>query len=507
MPEAILEEKTITGSEEWERIREEALKDPRFRKRLTGGNLFGFFHIYFEEYLGYPTAPFHQELCRYLEDWNYKLVEMMGFRESAKSVFGMFGLPVWAMVTERAKMILLLGDSLEQIKFHIENIKSELENNELLVEDWGPFDVKVEGEESGKASEEWTKKSIVVPKYDCRIFARTNGQNIRGVRHRMWRPDLIIGDDVENSENVRSKEQRDKTYRWWTSDVIPAGSKNKTKYVLIGNLLHSDSLMSRMKKSILTKTRDGVLLEYPIMYEKGNALWPGKFPNAEELNKEKRKIDDVRTWQREYMLKVVPEEGAVIKDSWIKYWDRLPITEHQDESKIEAELLMSATGVDLAISKKEDADYTAMVSAKAYMFKDETVKIYILPNIVNERLGFHETIDTAGNVSMSVGEGNPSQLFVEDVAYQKAAIEEMERRLLPVEGIKPGGKDKRARLFSVSNMVQNGQVLFPRVGAEDLVIQLTGFGIEAHDDLADAFVIVMLGISRWGLQKMEVTWL
>ena len=37
-------------------------------------------------------------------------------------------------------------------------------------------------------------------------------------------------------------------------------------------------------------------------------------------------------------------------------------------------------------------------------------------------------------------------------------------------------------------------MLFPRHGAEELISQLTGFGIEKHDDLADAFSILMLKI-------------
>jgi hypothetical protein len=35
-------------------------------------------------------------------------------------------------------------------------------------------------------------------------------------------------------------------------------------------------------------------------------------------------------------------------------------------------------------------------------------------------------------------------------------------------------------------------VLFPRYGCEQLIEQLTGFGVEKHDDLADAFAILIL---------------
>ena len=45
--------------------------------------------------------------------------------------------------------------------------------------------------------------------------------------------------------------------------------------------------------------------------------------------------------------------------------------------------------------------------------------------------------------------------------------------------------------MSVSSYIEDGTVLFPRIGCEDLITQLLGFGIESHDDLVDAFTILV----------------
>lgn len=37
-----------------------------------------------------------------------------------------------------------------------------------------------------------------------------------------------------------------------------------------------------------------------------------------------------------------------------------------------------------------------------------------------------------------------------------------------------------------------GKILFPETGCEELIEQLLGFGKEKHDDLVDAFSIVIL---------------
>ncbi len=40
-------------------------------------------------------------------------------------------------------------------------------------------------------------------------------------------------------------------------------------------------------------------------------------------------------------------------------------------------------------------------------------------------------------------------------------------------------------------MIKTGRILFPRNGAEALINQIVHFGVEKHDDMADAFSIVV----------------
>ncbi len=56
--------------------------------------------------------------------------------------------------------------------------------------------------------------------------------------------------------------------------------------------------------------------------------------------------------------------------------------------------------------------------------------------------------------------------------------------------------DKKARITSACFYVKNGRVLFPKEGAELVIASLTGFGIEDHDDMADAFAYVVLGMVK-----------
>jgi len=91
--------------------------------------------------------------------------------------------------------------------------------------------------------------------------------------------------------------------------------------------------------------------------------------------------------------------------------------------------------------------------------------------------------------------GSKPTIFIEDVGYQSALIEEMQRRKVNVEGIRPASNDKRSRLASVSDLVEGGEVYFPeKLSDHYLIDQLIRFGSEEHDDLADAFAYCLIGI-------------
>ncbi|SPW34055.1 Uncharacterised protein [Edwardsiella tarda] len=54
----------------------------------------------------------------------------------------------------------------------------------------------------------------VVTANNVKITVAGSGKKLRGLRHGPYRPDLILLDDIENDENVRSPEQRDKLDSW-----------------------------------------------------------------------------------------------------------------------------------------------------------------------------------------------------------------------------------------------------------------------------------------------------
>jgi predicted phage terminase large subunit-like protein len=96
------------------------------------------------------------------------------------------------------------------------------------------------------------------------------------------------------------------------------------------------------------------------------------------------------------------------------------------------------------------------------------------------------------------------RFFVESVAYQEALPQMLEMHGIEAESIKPKG-DKRTRLSLTSTSIKSGIIKFPRQGCEDLIRELVGFGVEKHDDLADAFSLLVN--TTMDHHSQEPTWL
>ena len=461
---------------------EKLIHDRKSRVAITQKSHLWFFNVYFNHYILYPFADFHYEMFKLTEDEKISSALIMAFRGSAKSTIFTLSYPIWSILGKpQKKFVIILGQTQRQARQHLINIRKELECNQLLKGDLGPFK---------EVEDEWGSMSLVIPKYNARITAASMEQTIRGMKHMQYRPDLIICDDIEDLQSVKTKEGRDKIHQWISGEVIPAGDKN-TKIVFVGNLLHEDSLLMRIKEKIDEGTLDGKLLMIPLLDDKGRIAWPGKFKDMSEVETERKKIANDSAWSREYLLNILSDHERVIHPEWVQFYDTIP--EINEDNKFR----FCGTGVDLAISQHDSSDYTAMVSALIFGYEDK-LKIYILPDIVNERLTFPQTVDQIKMMINTKIAYKRYRMFVEDVGYQKAMIQhindiEHDEDKFRIEEFKPKG-DKRSRLSLVSHAVQNGTIVFPRNISPILINQLVNFGREKHDDLADAFSTLCIKI-------------
>lgn len=454
-----------------------------FRKTLAG-----FCLLYLPHYFYLEPPDFEPELLTALDDETIKRLLVLGFRGSGKSTDASVALVIFAALEKPHlyPFIISIADTGSQAALNIAAIKYELESNWLLKNDYGHMPTRrvIEGspEPTLESEEEWQAKNLLMDS-GVRILARSRGQKVRGMRHRQYRPRLIVLDDPEDLEAVRTKESRDKSDRWLRGEVMGALDQTNGRLIIVGNLLHMDSMLARVRARGTFKN-----LEYPLITpgdgsELERCTWRAQYPTQESLDAKRKDMGEV-AWSREMLLQVVSEEGQEITEEDITYYDTIPASERG----------VIGHGVDLAISKKATADCTAVVSGEVRYIEDRPL-IFIQPNVINRRMDFHETIGTLAEIPKA---GGVHIFMVENVAYQAAALQEMERRMLAVRPMRPN-TDKRSRLRVAATYIKNGTVRFPRIGMTELLTQLFGFGIESHDDMVDALVYLILGLAEEGI--------
>lgn len=438
-----------------------------------------FFNIYFSNYIEFETAPFQYKLFDLTQRTDWKLLVLVAFRNSGKTSIMTTSHALWSVLGKhQCKYVLIISQTQSQAKQQLMNIRNTLEKNSVLKNDLGPMKTE---------DSEWGSSTIVFSKYDARITVASVNEAIRGTKHNEHRPDLVLIDDPEDLQSVKTRESRKKTYDWFKSEIIPIGSL-RTRIVVIGNLLHEDCLVMRLRKEIQSDILSGIYEEFPLVDANKNIMWPGKFPTMEAVNAERKRIGDDRTWYRELLLKLLPEDDRVIERDWIQYYDVLPPKTSAHSYRF------SVSGVDLAAKTNESSDYTAIVSGHVYGYGKD-MKIYITPSPVNRKMLFPAIIASIKEVSARLGSGNRTRTYIEGNAAQSHTVQQLKSEGWPVIEVISRG-DKRERLFCVSPQIQNGQVLFPRKGCELLIDQLANFGLEDHDDLCDAFVILVSEVSK-----------
>lgn len=254
---------------------------------------------YFPHYIKHDNAVLHdflyQRLPEIVDNGIGDHDAIAAPRGNAKSTIVTQIFVIWCIVTERKKFPVIIMDALDQALPMLEAIKAELEFNPRLMMDYP----NATGQ--GRV---WQVGTIVTGN-DAKVQAFGSGKRMRGLRHGPHRPDLVIGDDLENDENVRSPEQRDKLESWLKKTVLSLGpADDSMDVVVIGTVLHYDSVLARLLKNPLWKSKTfRAVIEWPNRMD----LWD----SWEELL-----LNDGEAAALEYyqQRKAAMEQGAVI--SW-----------------------------------------------------------------------------------------------------------------------------------------------------------------------------------------------
>lgn len=453
--------------------------------RRARSSLPAFYYIFLADKTKWSKpAPFHYQISDILLN-EKKNFAVEAFRECGKSEYVLKAFPLYRLFfpSNDARYIVLILRNQRNATKKLKEIAAIHQSDPVL-----SHNLKTVHEQSAEAYEVELHEGLV------RIEAYGKGATLRGINWRGRRPDVIIMDDVQDFEDAQSETVLEKDWEWFLSDVRLLGTSSRI--FMIGNNLGEKCLIERVFEH--SKELSFETLRIPALDEKGNPTWPSFFAKKYEekhglsnlteeekalkfLQEEKeayRKAGKLEIWYRERLCQAIAGETQTFRREYFRYYSPNEVPRILKNSNV-------FITVDLAISEKETADFTAICVVAV----DEGNNWYVL-DVIYGRFNPSETIE---RVFWAVKKYKPLEVGIEKVQYQAALShfleKEMRRRNLffTITELK-ASKQKEIRIKALEPRFKAGLVHFPDIAdwLTELESELLMFPRGKHDDLIDA---------------------
>lgn len=421
-----------------------------------------------------PIPRFHEELWELctLPD---KKVAVAAPRGHAKSTSTTLSYALAMALFRERDHILIVSDTEGQASQFLGDIAIELSENDVLHENFGK--IKFEKDNATELI------AVMHDGYKFRIIAKGSEQKVRGLKWRNKRPNLIIGDDLENDEIVMNDDRREKFRSWVYKALLPCGSDD-CLIRIVGTILHMDSFLER-----ILNDKGWVSKRYRAHNEDfSEILWPEKFSKERLLEIRQDYVNQgmPEGYSQEYLNYPIDEENAYFKKEDFQ---------EVDEDYLDSLHLNYYSAVDFAISQSDRADFT--VIATIGVESDHSIHVV---DVRRGRWDAKEIIDEMFSVQQR---WKPEVFTVERGMIEKSIgpflNDEMFKRgtFLNLNPMQPV-KDKVTRARSIQARMRAGGVYFlkEREWYPDLQQEMLRFPRDVHDDQVDALSWIGLTLDK-----------
>ena len=382
-----------------------------------------------------------------------KEILLTAYRGAAKTTTISNLYVLWRIARAKNRFIVLISATETLAKDIFDLINEELNSNEIFKKD---FNIEI-------VKSLTTEVIVKVDGFLMKIAAYGAGAKIRGKRFLSFRPDLIILDDIENDENVLNKTQRDKLYSWYKKVVkkLPSRTKKHT-IIIVGTILHHDSLLSRLKSEVDFYRNFPLVLDFK--------SWRVDNPDIDIKELKKEYNEDKESFLQEY------QNIPLSKDSLI--------FNHYKTFEIMPKCDFYSIGIDPAMGKKK-GDYFAIAILG---YKADEKRFYLTAQ--GYKKNPTDMIDKIVKTYIKYSKINRTILALETVAYQeffKDVLKKVARESgvsIPVKEFK-NNVPKELRINSLAPLIKDETILIDEK-AELLRDELDTYPKSAHDDLLDA---------------------
>jgi intein/homing endonuclease len=394
---------------------------------------------------------------------------------------------LWALCEGWKRFIAIFSGTDDQAEKIGMNIRAEFEENPFIKLWYGD----ICGINYGK---KWTTKDFVIIRQnengdpiESTVMVRGCGASVRGARNRGARPDLVLLDDVDKDDYMRSPTQREWLFTtWWAGQVVPMLHPLRGSILVIGTVLHFDSLLSRiLARDSIYETR-----VWKCYDEEGESIWPERFTTAYLRSLQR---ENPIAFAFEYLNDPTQTGARPFPPENMRFYGRDEC--YCDEDGLwwwRKQRLEIIAGVDPAISEDEDACQFAMIVIGVTRDKHNI----IIMRVLMDRMDFPAQVDAIGQFADAFPQHRACG--IETVNYQKALPQQIRQQLrkkVRIDELKHGsGKAaKRRRIVGISPLFAQGRIWFSEAS-------------EGAAGIPDALGRVNIHPSQYPLYQQLIQW-
>lgn len=445
-------------------------------------------------------------------------------RFHAKSQCFTIDYPLWCLYKNPNIRIMIVSANEEIAISFNRAIMNHLENNHELIEDYGYLVPQFQDKKK------WGEKAIIVSRDTMEKDPSVVAVGVGG-KLISRRADIIIIDDLIDIESARTKRARAKTREWYENVLVPI-LEDDGRLVIAGTVWYKDDIYDtlqaeggfdiRMKLKALLydgsyERKDGKevryipykLIDHPYALKaqtlfspevihhyqlhknlKSGVLWDAKWSFAKLMEKKRTANMSMSSFMRQYLNEPSSEEEKVFKEKHIKEavlagtnkWMVTAWDNAQPERQLGYGHLITAIGVDLAISKKERSDNSAIA---VWGLTDQRKRVLLYLDY-----GKWSTDETKMKIVEAYHNFHPVKVRVENVAFQDMLRQQVAEDI-PVEGFHTTASKKfnpETGLAHLSMLLEQGNMVLPSSRRDnehykrvcDLISQMQTYSYDQH---------------------------
>jgi hypothetical protein len=425
-----------------------------------------------------PFSALHDQIFAVLDDDRIKKALILAPRGFGKTSITQLGFTSKRILFGESRFIVPISCSSMQAVTQTEALKRELMSNTTIARLFG-----------GNMKGDWFGKDQWVTSSNVCVMPRGSGQQVRGLLYGDYRPDLIVIDDLEDSEAVRSEERRAKMKEYLYADVLNSVDEKDDNWrvVMIGTLLHEDAITANILNEYEQALKEGRKPDWHVVHlsicdSQYRSNWPDAFPDEKVrgMVEEYRRRGLLDVFAREYMNLPVSGESN-FKREYFKYFEEGEITKEKG--------IVNLVLVDPAKTTNESSCDTALVVVGVDV---ENHRLFIR-EVINGKLHPDEQYEMAFQLIRrwrARALGWEVTGLNEFITYPLKNAMREKNITVPLVELKARGK-KEDRIAALLPFYRQGLVYHNKTTCLDLEMQLLSYPRSRRWDVMDALAYVV----------------